>query len=386
MRARRFEVIGRVSMSFDLVINGKTVKANRGETLVDAGLSGWVAIPHDCCSGQCETCRVTVVSGQVDDQGTADKRTVLACQAKVIGNAAIAFEHVAEVTKRSGLVTGISQLASDIVEVAVLLDTPVTMRPGQYLSVKFAGFPARDLSPTVRFDGSAAPGELIFHIRRYPGGLVSTQIGATIKPGHRVQVRGPFGGAFLREGDGPIVLIGGGTGWAPIWSVAAAARREQRHRELIVIAGSRDAEGLYMRRSLDWLRDDGVREVIATAETGAVNPVMRGRPTHYLPSLGPEDTVFVAGPPPLVDAVKRKSRRPRRVAMPIRSCRTHSRCRSSTASWPCCADLRRPRSRCPAPSCPPLPFRAGGWSLPLLPRSRRCRLRRRGARRQPRAG
>ena len=47
------------------------------------------------------------------------------------------------------------------------------MRPGQYLSVKFAGFPARDLSPTVRFDGSAAPGELIFHIRRYPGGLVS---------------------------------------------------------------------------------------------------------------------------------------------------------------------------------------------------------------------
>jgi NAD(P)H-flavin reductase/ferredoxin len=297
-----------MSGPFELAINGKTVKANYGETLVDAGLSGWIAIPHDCCSGQCETCRVTVVSGQVDDFGTAEKNTVLACQAKVIGNASIAFDHVAEVSKRSGLVTGVSRLASDIVEVAVLLDTPITMRPGQYLSVKFAGFPARDLSPTVRFDGTAAPGELIFHIRRYPGGLVSTQVGATIKPGHRVQVRGPFGGAFLREGDGPIVLVGGGTGWAPIWSVAAAARREQRHRELIVIAGSRDAEGLYMRRSLEWLKDDGVREVIATAETGAVNPVMRGRPTHYLPSLGPEDTVYVAGPPPLVDAVKVKSR------------------------------------------------------------------------------
>lgn len=297
-----------MSGSFELVINGKTVKANYGETLVDAGLSGWVAIPHDCCSGQCETCRVTVVSGQVDDRGSAEKGTVLACQAKVIGNATIAFDHVAEVSKRSGLITGISQLASDIVEVAVLLDTPVAMRPGQYLSVKFAGFPARDLSPTVRFDGSTAPGELIFHIRRYPGGLMSTQIGATIKPGHRVVVRGPFGGAFLREGDGPIVLIGGGTGWAPIWSVASAARREQRHRELIVIAGSRDAEGLYMRRSLEWLMDDGVRDVIATAETGAINPVLRGRPTHYLPSLGPEDTVFVAGPPPLVDSVKVKSR------------------------------------------------------------------------------
>src|SRR5215212_8146800 len=295
-------------MSFDLVINGKTVKANRGETLVDAGLSGCVAIPHDCNSGQCETCRVNVVSGQVDDCGTAEKGTVLACQAKVIGTAAITFDHVADVAKRSGLVTGIATLTSDIVEVTVLLGTPIDMRPGQYLSVKFAGFPARELSPTVRQDGSAAPGELVFHIRRYPGGVVSTQVGATIKPGHRVQVRGPFGNAFLRDGDGPIVLIGGGTGWAPIWSVAAAARRQQRHRELIVIAGSRDAEGLYMRRSLDWLIDDGVREIITTAEVGAADPVRRGRPTHYLPSLGPEDTVYVAGPPPLVDAIKLKSR------------------------------------------------------------------------------
>ena len=79
-----------MSGSFDLVINGKTVKANYGETLVDAGLSGWVAIPHDCCSGQCETCRVSVLSGQVDDRGTAEKGTVLACQAKVIANAVIA--------------------------------------------------------------------------------------------------------------------------------------------------------------------------------------------------------------------------------------------------------------------------------------------------------
>src|SRR5688572_30456130 len=138
-------------MSFDLVINGKTVKANYGETLVDAGLSGWVAIPHDCTSGQCETCRVNVVSGQVDDRGTGDKGTVLACQAKVIANAAITFDHMPEIAKRSGSVTGITTLTSDIVEVTVTLSTPIDFRPGQYLHVKFAGFPSRELSPTVRF-------------------------------------------------------------------------------------------------------------------------------------------------------------------------------------------------------------------------------------------
>src|SRR5256885_1616521 len=127
-----------MSGSFDLVINGKTVKANYGETLVDAGLSGWVAIPHDCCSGQSETCRVSVLSGSVDDRGTAEKGTVLACQAKVIGNAEIGFDHVPEVAKRSGMVTSIVTLAPDIVEVTVTLAAAIDMRPGQYLSVKFA--------------------------------------------------------------------------------------------------------------------------------------------------------------------------------------------------------------------------------------------------------
>jgi NAD(P)H-flavin reductase/ferredoxin len=292
----------------NLIINGRSVDARIGETLVDAGLGGWIAIPHDCCSGQCETCRVEVVSGRIDDQGTRDGRSVLACQATVLGDAEISFEEVAATAKESGTVAEISRLASDVVEVVVALNQPISYRPGQYLGVKFSGFPARDLSPALREDGSARDRELVFHIRRYPGGVVSTQLGATIRPGHRVQVRGPFGYAYLREGTGPIVLVSGGVGWAPIWAVARAARREQPHRELVVIAGARDLDGLYMRRSLDWLIDDGVRDVIAVAESEYGGPILPGRPTHYLPSLGLEDTVYVAGPPGLVDTVKRKAR------------------------------------------------------------------------------
>jgi len=121
-------------------------------------------------------------------------------------------------------------------------------------------------------------------------------------------VHGPFGHAFLREGEGPLVLVAGGTGWAPIWSLARAARHEQRHRDVVVIAGSRDPDNLYMRPALNWLIDDGVRDVIATTEVDAARPILPGRPTHYLPSLGLEDTVHVAGPSGLVDAVKRKAR------------------------------------------------------------------------------
>ena len=317
-----------MSGSFDLVINGKTVKANYGETLIDAGLSGWVAIPHDCCSGQCETCRVTVVSGQVDDRGTADKGTVLACQAKVIGNAEIAFDHVPEVAKRSGVVTGIAPLAPDIVEVVVALASPIEYRAGQYFSVKFSGFPGARSQPHGAVRRHGRPGRA-----GVPHPPLSGR--ARLDPDRRHDPARPS-----RAGARPVRAGVPARGRRPDRAGRRAApagrrsgrlrpraRREQRHRDLVVIAGARDAEGLYMRRSLDWLIDDGVREIITTAETGAHNPVLPGRPTHYLPSLGPEDTVYVAGPPPLVDAVKIKSRAPARAATPIRSCRTPSRCR-----------------------------------------------------------
>jgi len=294
--------------TFNLVVNGRPVRARAGETLIDAALGGSIVIPHDCRTGQCESCRVTVVSGAVDDQGTADGRSVLACQATLDGDAVIAYEEVPAAIKVAGIVAEISQLSPEVVEVIVALQAPLEYRPGQYLRVKFSGFPPREYSPSCRLDGSFNSDELVFHIRRLPGGIISTQIGATIRIGHRVQVQGPYGSAFLREGQGPLVLVAGGTGWAPIWSLARAARHEQRHRDLVVIAGSRDPDNLYMRPALNWLIDDGVRDIIATTEVRASRPILPGRPTHYLPSLGVEDTVYVAGPPGMVDTVKHKAR------------------------------------------------------------------------------
>ncbi len=296
-----------MSSGCNLVINGRSIKARIGETLVSAALGGWVVVPHDCCSGQCESCRVTVIEGAVNDQGTGEGRTVLACQATLEGDAEIAFDIAPALSKVSGLVSAITPLSPDIFEVRIELQSSFQFRPGQYVGVKFSGFPARDYSPTVRLDGSAGEREIVLHIRRLPGGIVSTQLGATIRPGHRVQVRGPFGQAFLRDEAAPLVLVAGGTGWAPIWALAHAALLTQAHRDLVVIAGATQQHNLYMGPALDWLSEHGVRDIITTAERDAQWPSRPGRPTHYLPSLGPEDVVYVAGPPALVDAVKEKA-------------------------------------------------------------------------------
>ena len=154
--------------------------ANIGDTLVDAGLAAKLLIPHDCCSGQCDTCKVRVLSGSVDDQGTLDGAMVLACQATIEGDAEIVFEEVPIPAKRAGTLTAMRPLSPEIVEVVISMNSPFPYFAGQYMKVAFAGYPSRDYSPTAYLDGGLDETELVFHIKLYEGGLVS--VGASGTP------------------------------------------------------------------------------------------------------------------------------------------------------------------------------------------------------------
>lgn len=288
-----------------LTINGKTIAAPNGLTLIEAGLQAGLVMPQDCCTGQCQTCRVDVLSGSVDAKGTAEGASVLACQACVTGDAEIHYDPVPAVMKTGGSVIAINDLGGEIVEVIIEVTKPVPYLPGQYVKVAFSGFPARDFSPTLTLNGLREINQLIFHIRRATDGLVSSALGGAIKAGHRVKVTGPYGHAFLRQGEGRIVLISTGTGFAPIWSIAVAARLGQPHRPLTLIASARDPRNLYMRESCDWLARHGVEDIVLTASgANPLPPARHGRASAHLPSFRATDTVYVAGTPGLVDLVR----------------------------------------------------------------------------------
>lgn len=291
-----------------LTINGRTIQASHGDTLVEAALAARLLIPHDCCSGQCETCRVRLISGELDPHGSAERDTVLACQARVTGDAVISFEEVPDVVRVPGIVTDIAWLSVDVMEVVVTLKAPFAYLPGQYVNVTFAGFPGRDFSPTPRADGSSVANEIVLHVRRLPDGIVSSELGRRIALGHKVRLKGPYGYAFHRKGQGRLVLVAGGTGWAPIWAVAREACRVEPGRPMVVVTGARDAANLYMRPSLAWLAARGVRDIVTTSELDARGPVRRGRPNDHLPALRSTDMVYVAGAQGLVNAVKHKAR------------------------------------------------------------------------------
>lgn len=287
-----------------LVVNGRRLAATPGQTLLNAALAGGTVIPHDCVTGQCQTCRVRVYAGTVDDAGTGVGGTVLACQARIVGDAVVEFDAVPDEVTRKGSVSSVVDLTPDIVEVTVVLERRLTYLPGQYVKATFRGLPARDYSPTLRADGSGELNELIFQVRREPGGIVSSELGRAIVPGCPTRIRGPFGRAYHRPGPGRLVLVSSGVGWAPIWAVARACRFREPDRILTVVAGARHEHNLYMRPSLQWLREQGATTVLTCSGGAVPADAHPGRTTMFLPRLNAGDTVMAAGKPAMVAAIE----------------------------------------------------------------------------------
>jgi 3-phenylpropionate/trans-cinnamate dioxygenase ferredoxin reductase subunit len=281
-------------------------RARQGEKLLDAALLNGIEFPHDCRSGHCGACRCNLVTGDVDGGQTDAPGSILACQARVASDLEIEVEETPPVETYSGRVRAIEELAGNVVEVSISLSRPLPYLPGQYCQFRFAGFPARCYSPTVPLDGPVDRDGIRLQIRRVPNGRLSTALGSEIRPGHKVKLLGPYGSAYLRPGrSNRLVLVAGGTGFAPIWSIAHAALCEMPDREIFVIAGANERNSLYMARALIRLVSFPKVQVAAVIRTAdRPNSAFHvGNPLDFMPELTADDVIYAAGAPGMVEGV-----------------------------------------------------------------------------------
>jgi 3-phenylpropionate/trans-cinnamate dioxygenase ferredoxin reductase subunit len=292
------------------MINDRVFSAFRGDILLDAARSDGIDIPFDCKSGHCGICRVRVIDGLAVGGECREPGTVRACRARIMSDLQLRIESMPEVTTVAGNVSAIRQRAPDVVEVKIEPSEQLIYLPGQYVRVQFRGFPARYYNPTAPIEDVAERELELLHlqVRRMAGGHVSSAIGYDICEGHRVKIEGPFGSAFLRPAsDSRLVLVASGTGFAPVWSIAVAAIRENPRRRIAMVIGAQTLQSLYMVDALARLARFPNVTVIPVVETPQRAPdvVRIGKVTDYLPRLSAEDAVHVCGPVPLVEAVSR---------------------------------------------------------------------------------
>jgi 3-phenylpropionate/trans-cinnamate dioxygenase ferredoxin reductase subunit len=299
-----------MARSHRITVDGHSFMALHGQLLLDAALSNGIELPHDCRAGHCGTCCVRLVSGEVRGGEGTERGIVHACQCRIVNDADIESHKLPAVRTVEGELISLLPLSPEVMEVRIRTDTALPYLPGQYVQVRFSGYPSRPFSFTLplRTLHRNPNGRWVwFHVRRMKNGRVTSSLGSRIKTGHRVKLTGPYGSAYFRANmNNTLILVATSTGFAPIWSIAVAALREHPERMIMIIAGGRSLESLYMWPALVRLANFPnvlVVPVCSTAQT-LTDAVQFGRPTDYLPPLLPTDVLYACGAPGMVDSVK----------------------------------------------------------------------------------
>jgi 3-phenylpropionate/trans-cinnamate dioxygenase ferredoxin reductase subunit len=296
-----------MAKSHQVTINGHSFPARRGELLLDAALSNGIDLPYDCRVGHCGTCCVRLVSGEVWGGEGSEPGVVHACQCRIVGDAVIERRQTPGVRGVEGVLSSLRPLSPEVMEVGITTERALPYHAGQYAQVQFSGYPSRPFSMTHPLSDNPDSGSVWFHVRRRKGGRVTSSLGKRIRPGHRVKLTGPYGSAHFRPNlNSRLILVATSTGFAPIWSIAVAALRENPERMMMIIAGGRTIESLYMAPALVQL--SGFPNVlvvpVCSAPQTLSNALKPGRPTDYLPHLLPSDVLYACGAPGMVASIK----------------------------------------------------------------------------------
>jgi dihydroorotate dehydrogenase electron transfer subunit len=173
--------------------------------------------------------------------------------------------------------------------VTLTLDGALPVEPGQFLMV---WLPHVDERPFAVMDDD--PLRLtIAEIGPFTSALCAQTVGG------RVWLRGPFGRGF-RQPDGPLLLVGGGSGSASLSLLAKRAR--SRGTEVTAVVGARSADRLLLPWCFEAL---GCRTLVATDDGSAG---YAGTVIGALDTLGPLDRdtmVCGCGPEPMLLALAR---------------------------------------------------------------------------------
>lgn len=205
-------------------------------------------------------------------------------------------------------VAGMTQFNHEIMQVLLQPDPPECLhfRPGQYINIVLNG---QEMRP---FSLANAPREdnlIELHIRHNAGGRFARWLQHDLDEDTRVIIEGPHGEFSIHDSTRPIIMVAGGTGFAPIKSLIEHIIHEQIDRTVYLYWGARTREDLYLQNMAQrWGRlHDNIHFVPVLSE----EPPAAGVRTGLVHEAVLEDfpglenyEVYVCGPVGLIRAVQ----------------------------------------------------------------------------------
>ena len=249
-----------MSYSVRIEPTGHTFTVDDGETVLDSAIRQGISLPYGCRGGACGACKSQILEGSVSYHNglprglSADdhnKGFALLCMAEPTSDLVIQSREVSssqdiEVKILPCKVHEKIQLNHDVVLIKLLL--PKTERL-QFFAGQYINFLLKD-GKHRSFSLANAPHDDEFielHIRHIPDGKFTSIVFDEMKEKDMMRIEGPFGSFYLREeSTRPIILMAGGTGFAPIKGMIEHALKVGMERPIHLYWGVRAKEDLYM--------------------------------------------------------------------------------------------------------------------------------------------
>jgi CDP-4-dehydro-6-deoxyglucose reductase, E3 len=311
------------------------------QSLLDAALDAALNLPHSCKGGNCGSCRARLLQGEIHypngrPLGLSDAEIaegfVLMCQARARGDLSIETLQITtpEQTVVKRLPVRIERalpLSHDVMGLYLRLPAAEAFHfeAGQYIDIILPGGRRRSFS-IVSPPHDARLLEL--HVRRFAGGEFSARLFDEDMRSALLTIEGPLGQFAYRPGTAPMLLVGGGTGLAPLLGMLRHVIDNGLERDMTLYWGVRSERDLYAEATLAHLaaRLDAAHAAAAAASERALParagslryvPVLSEPSAQWqgsrgwvheavlqdIPDLTPYD-VYTAGPPAMIEAVR----------------------------------------------------------------------------------
>ncbi|NNL84660.1 MAG: 2Fe-2S iron-sulfur cluster binding domain-containing protein, partial [Myxococcales bacterium] len=238
------------------------MEVEEDETVLQAAFRQGITLMHGCKEGQCASCKSILLDGDAEhldfstfalSEPEQEEGHVLLCRLKAYSDLEIELLNYDEDTLTSwipaknlqGRVTAVEPLTHDIRRLEVSIDEGLSFRAGQFVDLTIPGTGVtRSYSMA---NPPSDPQRLAFIIKIYPDGAFSSRLAAgVLDAGASIELHGPFGMSFRDEAhDGPVLLVGGGSGMSPLWSILHDLAERAPHKPVRFYYGARAATDLF---------------------------------------------------------------------------------------------------------------------------------------------
>jgi len=231
----------------------RDIHSREAENVLDALLRQGINIPFSCRSGVCHVCVQQCKHGDISSvaqKGLAPSLVkegyFLACQCTPMGDMHIAAPSGLFQTT---LVHSKEMLSPYVCR--ILLEPPADFiyKAGQFINLR------RPDGVTRSYSLASLPSEDYFlelHVQRQNGGIMSNWLIDDLKAGDGVDIQNAEGSCHYQSSaaDYPLLLIGTGTGMAPLIGVVRDALYHHHQHEIHLYHGGRNTDRFYLHDQL----------------------------------------------------------------------------------------------------------------------------------------